>query len=97
VAFSLCRRRQLFGRTRAPHHEDSGLVEPFLKENGYTFPVLPAYGLVSNMFASSFGIPQTWIIDSQRRWQWTEMGFTAESNWEDSIILKLEAANIAKN
>jgi hypothetical protein len=49
------------------------------------------------MFASSFGIPQTWIIDSQRRWQWTEMGFTAESNWEDSIILKLEAANIAKN
>src|ERR1700674_2230385 len=57
--------------------EGSGLVEPFLKENGYTFPVLPAYGLISNMFASSFGIPQTWIIDSQGRWQWTEMGFTA--------------------
>ena len=77
--------------------EDSGLVEPFLKENGYTFPVSPAYGLISNMFASSFGIPQTWIIDSQGRWQWTELGFTAESNWEDSIILKLEAANTAKN
>jgi len=72
-------------------------IEPFLKANGYKFPVLPAYGLISNMFASWFGIPQTWIIDSHGRWQWTELGFTAESNWEDSILLKLEAADTAKN
>jgi hypothetical protein len=62
--------------------EESGMIEPFLKENSYTFPVLPAYRLISNMFASSFGIPQTWIIDSHGRWQWTELGFTAESNWK---------------
>jgi thiol-disulfide isomerase/thioredoxin len=72
--------------------ENSGLIEPFLNEHGYSFPVLPAYGFISNVFASSFGIPQTWIIDSQGRWQWTEVGFGAESDWEDRVIRKLEAA-----
>jgi len=67
--------------------DDSGLVEPFLKENGYTFPVLPAYAFISNVFASSVAIPQTRIIDSQGSWQWMESGLGAESNWEESAIL----------
>jgi len=37
--------------------EDLGLVAPYLKEKGYTFPVLPAHNLVNGKF-DLFGIPQ---------------------------------------
>ncbi len=41
--------------------KELGLVEPFVKEQGYTFPVLPAYGFVRDMF-EGYGIPHNWLV-----------------------------------
>ena len=71
--------------------EDIGVVEPYLKENGYRFPVLPASGFVSNLLDSSVGIPQTWIVDSKGQWQWTQMGSGGVGDWEDAVTNKLKA------
>jgi thiol-disulfide isomerase/thioredoxin len=38
--------------------EDLGLVEPFVKEKGYTFPVVPAYSYVVNLL-NGYAIPKT--------------------------------------
>jgi thiol-disulfide isomerase/thioredoxin len=75
--------------------EDLGLVEPYLKEKGYGFPVLPGYGFVSNVLNASPGIPQTWIVDSKGLWQWTQMGFGAATDWEDIVTNKLKTAEAA--
>lgn len=72
--------------------ENLGPVGPYLKEKGYRFPVLPAYGFVSNVLDSAIGIPQTWIVDPKGQWQWTEVGFGAENDWEETVTKKLKVA-----
>ena len=52
--------------------EDLGAVAPFMKEKGYTFPVLPAYGLVTGQL-DVVAIPQNWILDTKSVWRWTGM------------------------
>lgn len=69
--------------------EDLGLVEPYMKDKGYTFPVLPAYSLVMGML-DGFGIPQNWIVDPQGKWRWTQIGFGAEPDWGGEMIQRLE-------
>lgn len=71
--------------------EDLGMVAPYLKDKGYTFPVLPAYSLVNNLqVAIGFdGIPQNWVVDSKGIWRWTQMGYGAEDNWAQVMIQKL--------
>ena len=39
-----------------------GLVEPFMKEKGYTFPVVPAYSYVVNLL-DGYAIPQNWVLN----------------------------------
>ena len=71
--------------------EELGLVEPFLKEKGFTFPVLPAFSFVHELL-ESVGIPQNWIIDAQGKWQWVQMGFnSSEADWEGTVLAKMEA------
>jgi thiol-disulfide isomerase/thioredoxin len=70
--------------------EDLGLVEPFMKEKGYTFPVLPAYSLVINLL-DGFAIPQNWLLDPVGKWRSTQIGFGAEADWEGEMIRRLEA------
>jgi thiol-disulfide isomerase/thioredoxin len=70
--------------------EDLGLVAPYLKDKGYTFPVLPAYSLVSNLF-DAYGIPQNWTVDPKGNWQWTQLGYGAEDNWVQVMIEKLDS------
>lgn len=69
--------------------ENLGLVEPFMKDKGFTFPVLPAYSLVMGML-DGFGIPQNWIVDPQGKWRWTQIGFGAEPDWVGDMIQRLE-------
>lgn len=71
--------------------QDLGAVEPYLKEKGYRFPVLPAYGFVSNVLNSPISIPQTWIVDSKGQWQWTQGRFRA-AGWEETVTNKLKTA-----
>jgi len=76
--------------------EEAGRVEPFVKEKGYTFPVLLAYSLVENLF-DVWGIPQNWIIDAQGKWLWQEVGFDpASPTFEDDLLALLEGAKTAK-
>jgi thiol-disulfide isomerase/thioredoxin len=69
--------------------DDLGIVEPYLKENNFKFPVLPANGFVFNLSEGSVGIPQIWIIDANGKWQWTESGF-ALTDWEETLMSKLK-------
>ena len=69
-----------------------GLVEPYMKEQGYTFPVLPAYALVRGMF-DVYGIPQNWLVDSKGNWIATQIGFDAsDTDWVKSMLARLEEA-----
>jgi thiol-disulfide isomerase/thioredoxin len=70
--------------------QDLGLVEPFMKEKGYTFPVLPAYSLVVNLL-EGYSIPQNWVVDPQGTWRWTQLGFDGAPDWIESMIQRLES------
>ena len=61
--------------------EELGLVAPFLKDKGYTFPVLPAYSTVVSLL-DSYAIPQNWIVDSNGTWRWRQIGWSEESDAE---------------
>jgi thiol-disulfide isomerase/thioredoxin len=71
--------------------EDLGLVQPFMKEKGYTFPVLPAYSFVIDLL-DGFAIPQNWIVDPHGTWRWTQIGYGAEADWASDMIQRLELA-----
>jgi thiol-disulfide isomerase/thioredoxin len=69
------------------------LVEPFVKERAYTFPVLLAKALVEGML-DTVGIPRNWIIDAKGELVLDQRGFnpaTAEG-WDDEILQLLEKA-----
>jgi len=70
--------------------EDVGLVAPYLKEKGYTFPVLPAYSYVVNLL-NGYAIPQNWIVDPKGSWLWTQVGYGSDDTWVQDMIQKLEA------
>jgi thiol-disulfide isomerase/thioredoxin len=68
-----------------------GLVEPYLKEHGYSFPVVPAYDFV-NAFLDRIGIPQNWIVDPAGKWRWTQLGFdSSEPNWTEAMLKRMES------
>jgi thiol-disulfide isomerase/thioredoxin len=70
--------------------EDVGLVAPYLKKKGYTFPVLPAYGFVVNLL-DGYAIPQSWLVDTKGKWQWREIGYGGEDDWVQQMTQKLDA------
>lgn len=71
--------------------EDVGMVEPFVKKKGYTFPVLPAYAFLANKVDVN-SIPRNWLVDANGKWQWEQIGFdSTESDWEKSMLARLEA------
>ncbi|HEY2014545.1 MAG TPA: TlpA disulfide reductase family protein [Bryobacteraceae bacterium] len=74
--------------------EDLGLVEPFLREKGYTFPVLPAFSFVTTLL-DGFAIPQNWIVDPGGVWRWTQMGYGGRPDWVAAMIQRLESAKKA--
>jgi thiol-disulfide isomerase/thioredoxin len=70
--------------------EDLGLVEPFLKEKGYTFPVLPAYSYVVSLL-DGYAIPQNWLLNPKGEWQWTQLGYGSDDAWVKDMLAKLDA------
>ena len=72
--------------------EDLGLVAPYLKEKGYTFPVLPAYSTAVNLL-DGFAIPQNWILDSLGVWRWKQIGYGggADADFEQEMLARLES------
>ena len=71
--------------------DDLGLVAPFMKEKGYTFPVMLAADLVNKLY-DGWGIPQNWIVDPVGKWQWIQLGYdSAEADWIGSMLKRLES------
>jgi thiol-disulfide isomerase/thioredoxin len=73
--------------------EDLGQVAPYLKDKGYTFPVLPAYSTVVSLL-DGFAIPQNWVVDPQGNWRWKQIGYATESDadFEKDILARVESA-----
>jgi thiol-disulfide isomerase/thioredoxin len=46
--------------------DDTRVVEAYMKENSYTFPVIVNSELVQRLFPAG-GMPQAWVIDQQAR------------------------------
>lgn len=72
--------------------DDLGLVGPFVKEKGYTFPVVPAYDYVNGVLGA-LSVPQNWIVDPAGRWREAQIGFdAADPDWIGTMLLRLEKA-----
>jgi thiol-disulfide isomerase/thioredoxin len=70
--------------------EDLGLVEPFMKEKGYTFPVVPAYSYVVNLL-DGYAIPQNWVLSPKGDWEWTQVGYGSDDAWVKDMLAKIDA------
>jgi thiol-disulfide isomerase/thioredoxin len=73
--------------------EELGFVAPYLKEKGYTFPVLPAYSMVVTLLDGN-AIPQNWVVDPTGTWRWRQIGWSQESDaeFENEILEHLDFA-----
>lgn len=73
--------------------EDLGQVAPYLKDKGYTFPVLPAYSTVVSLL-EGVAIPQNWVVDPQGKWRWKQIGYATESDadFEKDILARVGSA-----
>jgi thiol-disulfide isomerase/thioredoxin len=70
--------------------DEVGLVEPFVKGKNYSFPVLLA-GSYVNRVVDTLGIPQNWIVDKTGIWQWQQLGYDGDPDWERGMLEKIGA------
>ena len=73
--------------------EELGLVAPYVREKGYTFPVVPAYSMVVTLL-DGYAIPQNWIVGPSGTWRWRQIGWAGASNaeFEKEILEHLQDA-----
>jgi thiol-disulfide isomerase/thioredoxin/tetratricopeptide (TPR) repeat protein len=72
--------------------DNPGLILPFLSENKYTFPVLPASGYVAKL-VPELSIPRNWIVDADGVLKMERIGFgTGDDNWVDAMVGVMEKA-----
>jgi thiol-disulfide isomerase/thioredoxin len=72
--------------------DNPGLIMPFLIENKYTFPVLPASGYVAKL-VPELSIPRNWIVDADGVLKMERIGFgNGEDKWVDEMVGVMEKA-----
>ncbi len=69
--------------------DDLGKVEPYMKENKFTFPVLLGRDLVDAV-VPALAIPRNWFITPAGKLEWEQVGYGPNSQWQDMILAKLE-------
>jgi len=70
--------------------DNVGLVAPFMKENGYTFPVIPAQFLVHQILPS-LPLPTDWIVDPGGVVRLESAGFDGDGQkWFERAIEAIE-------
>ena len=70
--------------------DNVGLIAPFMKENKYTFPVIPAQLLMQDL-VPSLGIPLTWILDAGGVVRQETVGFGGDAEkWVDQMVEAIE-------
>jgi thiol-disulfide isomerase/thioredoxin len=67
----------------------SGLVGPFLKEKGFTFPVTLAFDYWLALNDGEMSLPTNWIVDGRGVARETSQGFGSSERWADEIAAKL--------
>jgi thiol-disulfide isomerase/thioredoxin len=73
--------------------EDQHLVDPYLKQNNFSFPSLYANSFVKT-FAGSIGIPTTWIVDKSGIIRSESLGFSGNGDqWLEQTLKQLETVN----
>ena len=74
--------------------ENPGAVEPFLKANSYTFPVILARRYVESI-AAPYTIPQNWIVDGKGMLREKSVGFDGRiTDWAEEMAER--AARLAR-
>jgi thiol-disulfide isomerase/thioredoxin len=75
--------------------DELGLVEPFVKDKKYTFPVLPAQTFAQNQ--DVYSIPRNWIVNAEGRLQFEGIGFGADGEeWMKKAIDMIQKAKASK-
>jgi hypothetical protein len=69
--------------------DEVGKVQPYMKDKGFTFPVVLAKSFVDDLIPM-LSIPRNWLVNAKGQWQWEQIGFGADPQWEQSMIDKLE-------
>lgn len=74
--------------------DNPGLIEQFMKENKYTFPVLPARAYVDAL-VPSLSIPRNWIVNKEGVLKRESVGFGSSSkgDWVDKMLDTMVKAN----
>jgi thiol-disulfide isomerase/thioredoxin len=81
--------------------DNPGLVEPFIKENGYTFPVVLGGSYWESLRLENNGIPTNWIVEekgvvrSELR-GWSESSASGGKTWVDHALARLEGKSEPK-
>jgi thiol-disulfide isomerase/thioredoxin len=69
---------------------DKELIEPFVKEHAFTFPVVPAEEYVQD-FLKTISIPRNWIVTSDGTLSVEEVGFGGDGDkWVDEAVKEIE-------
>jgi len=70
--------------------ENPGLIEPFMRQNKYTFPVLPALSYLERL-DSTLAVPQNWIVDRSGVLRMETRGFGYNGDeWLKNVIRTIE-------
>lgn len=70
--------------------DSAGVVEPYMKENKFTFPVLFARSFLDS-FVGPLGIPTNWFADRTATLKIESVGFGGFADWEKEMLEKLES------
>lgn len=76
--------------------DDPGLIDPFVKDQKFTFTVLPAYSYVTDTLKVN-GIPQNWIVGPDGVIRLKGIGYDASEKWDlgmKDAIEKVRAAGL---
>jgi thiol-disulfide isomerase/thioredoxin/tetratricopeptide (TPR) repeat protein len=72
--------------------ENPGLIEPFMRQNKYTFPVLPALSYLEHL-DSTLAFPQNWIVDRNGVLRMETLGFGYNGEeWLKNVVRTIEAS-----
>ncbi len=66
-----------------------GLVQPYMEQGKFTFPVLLANRFVMGIF-DGISIPRNWLFDSRGTHRLEQIGFGESSYWEQRMTAALE-------
>jgi thiol-disulfide isomerase/thioredoxin len=75
--------------------ENPGLIEPFMRQNKYTFPVLPARSYVEQLYPTVV-IPRNWIVDRNGMLRMEQIGYGYKGDeWLKNVSKAIEEARAA--